>query len=193
MDIGSKKEKIIKLRKEGKSYREIEKEIKCSRATISYHCNNENLTNIGLDTSKKLTKKEIEELKKYYKTHTAEETSKIFGTSISTVKKYSENKSFTYTDDERRKMNYSKVKSFRIRTKERAVEYKGGKCIICGYDKCIKAFDFHHLDPEKKDFTIGSNSSISWDRLKLEIDKCILVCSNCHREIHAGYTNWTVA
>ena len=59
------------------------------------------------------------------------------------------------------------------------------KCEICGYDKCLGALDFHHLDPSQKDFTI-SNSNIykNLDKLKEEVNKCILVCANCHREIH---------
>lgn len=64
-------------------------------------------------------------------------------------------------------------------------EKYGGKCLRCGYDKSLVALDFHHIDPEKKDFTISN------DRFKLieaieEIKKCILICSNCHREFHAG-------
>ena len=77
------------------------------------------------------------------------------------------------------------VVSWRKRTKKKLVEYKGGKCECCGYDKCIEALEFHHLDPGKKDFTI-SGTSRSFDILKIEADKCILVCSNCHKEIHAG-------
>ena len=65
------------------------------------------------------------------------------------------------------------------------VTYKGGKCQICGYNKCIQALEFHHLDPSKKDFSI-SGKSYSFQRLKSEIDKCIMVCSNCHKEIHNG-------
>lgn len=185
METGSTKEKIIELRKQGKSYNEIKKELNCSKATISYHCKREALNDIGLDTTKKLNEKEVEELKEFYKTHTIEETSKVFNVSETTVKKYTENKRFLYeTDDDRRKANYIRVKSFRNRLKEKAVEYKGGECVICGYDRCIKALDFHHLDASLKDFTIGSYSSISWSKLKIELDKCILVCANCHREIH---------
>lgn len=186
-DMSSTKLKIIKLRKEGKSYNQIAEELKCSKATISYHCKREALADIGLSKTKKLNEKEVEELKDYYKTHTIEETSKKFGVSETTVKKYAENKRFIYeTDDERRKSNYQRVKSFRNRLKERAVEYKGGKCTVCGYSRCMKALDFHHIDSSVKDFTIGSYSSISWEKLKTELDKCVLVCANCHREIHDG-------
>ena len=56
---------------------------------------------------------------------------------------------------------------------------------IGGYDKCIEALAFHHLDPMEKDFNIGGKS---WaiETLKKEADKCILVCHNCHTEIHQG-------
>lgn len=68
-----------------------------------------------------------------------------------------------------------------------AVEYKGGKCSVCGYDRCADALEFHHLDPSQKDFGISSKGyTRSWDKVKEELDKCILVCSNCHREIHSG-------
>lgn len=67
-------------------------------------------------------------------------------------------------------------------------EARGGKCMRCGYDKCIKALEFHHLDPTQKDFTISN------DRFKLqdavtESKKCILICSNCHKELHDNLWN----
>jgi len=63
------------------------------------------------------------------------------------------------------------------------VKYKGGKCEKCGYDKCIEALEFHHKDPSQKDFNISSHSYSS-KRMKDEADKCLLLCSNCHREEH---------
>ena len=66
-----------------------------------------------------------------------------------------------------------------------AIEYKGGKCVKCGYNKCNAALDFHHLDPTQKEFNLGSHGHTrSWERMKVELDKCILLCANCHREIH---------
>jgi len=186
MDTGSKKEKIIFLRKEGKSFNEIKKILGCSKGYISTICEEYKLSNIGLDKSKKLTDKEKEELKEYYKTHTKEETAIKFGVSTSTVKKYSERKQRILTDDERLNRNYNHVKLFRSRTKEKAVEYKGGVCVVCGYNRCVRAFDFHHLDPKEKDFTISKNCNKAWDKVKAELDKCVLVCANCHREIHDG-------
>lgn len=67
-----------------------------------------------------------------------------------------------------------------------AVEYKGGKCEKCGYNKCLEALEFHHIDPSQKDFILSDrNLILSWQEIKKELDKCILVCANCHREIHA--------
>ena len=70
------------------------------------------------------------------------------------------------------------------------VEYKGGKCEICGYDKCKQALEFHHIDPNEKEFGIGEKGyTRSIERVKEEVDKCLLVCANCHRELHAGLIN----
>lgn len=48
-------------------------------------------------------------------------------------------------------------------------------------------YDFHHLNPKEKDFGLGDKTStVKWDKVQTEIDKCILVCANCHRQIHSG-------
>lgn len=75
------------------------------------------------------------------------------------------------------------VDKHRKETKLRAIEYKGGCCNNCGYDKCVAALEFHHLDPSQKDFAISSGH-LSWEKVKTELDKCIMLCSNCHREVH---------
>lgn len=69
------------------------------------------------------------------------------------------------------------------KTKQLAVNYKGGQCIKCGYNKCNAALEFHHTDPTQKDKDY-SNYKTSFDKLKPELDKCVLLCSNCHREHH---------
>ncbi len=67
------------------------------------------------------------------------------------------------------------------------VEYKGGKCTLCGYDKSPWALELHHRDPKKKIFGLSVRGlTRSWETLIKEADKCILICANCHREIHAG-------
>lgn len=92
-------------------------------------------------------------------------------------------------DDEKKRRNYNHVKNRIQKLKELAVEYLGGKCTICGYNRCIWALDFHHRNPEEKKFTIGKYYSRSWEKLKKELDKCDLVCANCHREIHFNIEN----
>lgn len=79
------------------------------------------------------------------------------------------------------------VSERRKKLREMAREYKGGKCVICGYKKYSGALDFHHLNPTKKDFGLSTRGlTRSWEKIKKEIDKCVLVCANCHRELHAG-------
>ena len=71
--------------------------------------------------------------------------------------------------------------------RQKLVEYKGGSCVICGYSGSIDALDIHHLDGNQKEFGISSGGiTRSWAKVRAEADKCILVCANCHREIHAG-------
>lgn len=71
--------------------------------------------------------------------------------------------------------------------KKSCLSYKNQHCCsICGYDKCITALDFHHVDPNQKEFTISSSKKMLLDeKIKSELDKCDVVCSNCHRELHA--------
>jgi hypothetical protein len=85
-------------------------------------------------------------------------------------------------------MDYDlKINQYRKRktTKELCVEYKGGKCEICGYKKCFNALEFHHISDLEKDFSISEKQSFD-NNMKNELDKCVLVCANCHREIHDG-------
>jgi hypothetical protein len=80
--------------------------------------------------------------------------------------------------------NSLKVVQYRIRLKQRLIEYKGDKCQICGYAKRIPgAYHFHHRDPKEKSLSI-SGSTLGLDRLKKEADKCDLLCANCHAEVH---------
>lgn len=80
------------------------------------------------------------------------------------------------------------VKKWRNLVKQRMVECMGGKCQICGYNKSNRALAFHHIDPTQKDFSFGSIMSKpkKWDSLIVELKKCILLCHNCHCEVHDG-------
>lgn len=74
------------------------------------------------------------------------------------------------------------------KAKEKAVEYKGGACKLCGYKRCIASLDFHHRDPSTKKFGISQSKGRSWDKIKEELDKCDLLCANCHREVECGFS-----
>ena len=69
--------------------------------------------------------------------------------------------------------------------KLKAIEYLGGKCKDCGYNKCINAFDLHHRDPSQKDFEWCLLKRRKWTIIQIELDKCDLLCANCHRERHS--------
>lgn len=70
--------------------------------------------------------------------------------------------------------------------KELCVTYKGSVCEFCGYNKYIGALEFHHRDPEAKDFSFAHRRSHTFNQEIIdELDKCILLCSNCHKEEHA--------
>lgn len=82
------------------------------------------------------------------------------------------------------------VKERRKKLRELAREYKGGKCSICGYNKSQRALNFHHLDPKQKDFGLSARGlTRSWEKIKQEIDKCVILCANCHAEVHDGIIN----
>lgn len=69
--------------------------------------------------------------------------------------------------------------------KKLAVEYKGGVCIDCGYIGYLSVYEFHHLDPTQKDFEFSRCRSQKLnEKIKQELDKCVLLCANCHRTRH---------
>lgn len=77
------------------------------------------------------------------------------------------------------------VNKRRRKLKLLAVKYLGGSCVVCGYDRCVASLDIHHT--RDKEFGIAHKGvTRSWERLKAELDKCILLCKNCHGEYHAG-------
>lgn len=118
------RERILKLRSEGNSYRKIAAILGIGKTTADYYCN----------TSKKLHNQKI----------------------------------------------------WRKNLKQKLVDMVGGKCSICGYNKCLAALVFHHTSSTKKEFHISRNKSL--EVTMEEMKKCILVCSNCHNEIHDELT-----
>jgi len=82
-----------------------------------------------------------------------------------------------------------RVINWRRHTKERLIDGFGGECCCCGYDKYYGSLSFHHRKKKKKEISISrmlANNICSWEKIIKEIKKCVLVCSNCHGEIHGG-------
>lgn len=93
-----------------------------------------------------------------------------------------------------KKCNNEKVMRRHQKVKRLLVESAGGKCIRCGYDKEVSALQFHHRDPKTKSFGIAQKMySTKIALLKKELEKCDLICANCHFEIHAGQNRNSVA
>lgn len=79
------------------------------------------------------------------------------------------------------------VENWRRRVKKRLVERAGGACEICGYNAHYRALQFHHVDPRQKKFSINrSGITRSYEEVRAEADKCVLLCANCHAEVEAG-------
>lgn len=123
------REQIVKLRKEGKTYNQIKKELGCSKSKIAYYLNN---------TTKQKT--------------------------------------------------IDRTRKIRFKIRKELKDIYGSCCSICGYSKCLAALQFHHLNPKNKKFGINealkSNIKVSKEEILEEIKKCILLCANCHFEIH---------
>jgi len=76
-----------------------------------------------------------------------------------------------------------------MRKKKELVDMKGGACKKCGYSRCLRALTFHHKDPSKKSFSLDTRNvrCTKWERLVEEVEKCELLCFNCHMEEHDEY------
>jgi transposase len=80
------------------------------------------------------------------------------------------------------------VSEWRRRTKRKLVSEAGGRCRLCGYDRCTRALHFHHTDPEQKEFGLARGGvTRAIEQLRVEAAKCVLLCSNCHAEVEAGF------
>ncbi len=183
------KERCSDLFKLGHSYNKIASELSCSKGTVSYHLSKYKQDQIDtykyeknklLDSIlKEPIKSRDEFLLNYGDKLTAREKSYIIRNKFPSI----------IGDGIFDKYYYQKKRRL---YKQSLVDYKGGKCCICGYNKCLSSLQFHHLDPTKKDFTISSKSSTSIEKIKLELDKCILVCANCHGEIHSNQVTYPI-
>lgn len=88
------------------------------------------------------------------------------------------------------KCRQERVSEWRRRVKRKLVAEAGGACLICGYERCIAALEFHHLDPGSKRFALSRQGvTRSFAEAQEEARKCVLLCSNCHAEVESGMTH----
>lgn len=85
--------------------------------------------------------------------------------------------------------NSQAVTKHRQKRKLELIKIMGNKCALCGYNKAITALEFHHINPEEKSYWLSSGNCKTIEEDLNEAKKCILVCANCHREIHEGLIN----
>lgn len=145
-----------------------------------------------MSVNKKLSNELVEQIRDYYNLgYSCQQTADKFNVGKTTVRSYVDIRTKRIlTNEERKAYNVKSVVKRRQKIKEMSVEYKGGSCQKCGYNKSLSALEFHHLDPNEKDFSLSKGGHCSsWEKVKKELDKCILVCANCHREIHDELRN----
>lgn len=168
---------VVELKLKGFNYNQIKEQTGISKGSISSIIKENNLSKTNII---ELTDNLLEQIQKRYdEIGNIKIVAKEFHISYNRLSKLNNFKRSIV-----KKTNYDTTKENRYKKKKLLVEYKGGKCEVCGYDKCLSALEFHHIDASEKDFAISSSSKCL-EELKLEADKCILVCANCHREIHS--------
>jgi len=174
------RESAIKLRKRGRSVKEIAKTLKVAQSSVSLWVRNVKLKPAH---KKRLKKKQLDNAKKCLirkqKGDISTRRREMGEDAWREYKKIQGNNK----NLRGRLKNPEKYVNREVNVKQRLVDYKGGKCKECGYDKCLGALEFHHRDPKKKDFGISSNHR-SFENLRIEADKCDLLCNRCHMEIH---------
>ena len=191
----------LRLRKEGQSYNSIASKLLCSKSTVSYHCSKIESNGKQIETLNKqrevarsetlkyklveLSDVHKEKLAKLYESGISpKEISEALGCSLVTVRALIKLEGITKRYE--KMSGYKAVTRRNSRMKILSVEYKGGECQLCGYNRCYAALDFHHINLHSKDFRISDGRQRSWERVRKELDKCVCLCSNCHREVHAG-------
>lgn len=174
-------DKISLLKSNGKTYTEIFKETNISYDKIKRVCRifNLNKSNTKLRFNDPNLIEEIKQL--YTELGSLKKVAKQLKIGHRKVREFVTIKN--QTKEERKESMVKHVNNHRKNRKKELVEYKGGCCEKCGYNKSLNALQFHHINPEDKDFTIGGRN-YSIDKMKREVDKCVLLCSNCHVETH---------
>ena len=154
--------KILELRGKGLGSKKIAKELGCSSATVSKYIN---MYDVGI------TKEDIKRKR-----------------SIQSIERKSRNKELT--ESKGGTLSSSHNKRMRELMRSLAIDLKGGECNICSYNKCKESLAFHHVDDKDKLFSLSGRNMISrsYELVLNEISKCVLLCHNCHMEVHYGLT-----
>ena len=170
------KELLEQLVKEGLSTRQISKQIGKGQTTVNYW-----IKKHGLKTNhNKYGKKEE---KRYNQTHRMCPRCN----EILEISEFYKRGGILFDSTYCRSCTTNKTVERMNEFKRKCVEYKGGKCVECNYTKYYGALEFHHLDPTLKDFTISHLRSYTFDKIVTdELDKCVLLCNRCHREVEGG-------
>jgi hypothetical protein len=88
-----------------------------------------------------------------------------------------------------RRCRMEAVVRWRRRKKSKLVAEAGGRCVLCGYQRCDAALQFHHLDPKTKSFPLSLRGlTRSIEQRRAEAAKCVLLCANCHAEVEVGFS-----
>lgn len=88
-----------------------------------------------------------------------------------------------------RRCRMEAVVEWRRRKKAKLVAEAGGRCVLCGYDRCLAALEFHHRDRRTKSFGLSLRGlTRSIEKCRAEAAKCVLLCANCHAEVEVGFS-----
>lgn len=172
------KEKILELLKQGVSHNNIAQQLGCAKSTISYHANKNGY-------GKPYTQVAKPKIKKCKICDTLVADNRTFCSHACRAKSARLHGKTRDSNGNVTKHRKQRILEWQQKQTRLAKQYLLGKCSICGYDRCTAALEFHHVDPNEKQYSIA-HSKKAFESLKPELDKCILVCSNCHREIHHG-------
>lgn len=170
---GIPRERLEALVAEGRSIAEIAEAVKLSKATVRYWLRKYGLRTAGDRRSRHAARSralEISEIERECSRH---------GTTVFIM----EGRGYYRC----KRCRAERVAARRRSLKATLVAEAGGRCILCGYSRCAAALEFHHLDPDEKRFALAAGGlSHSLARLRTEIERCVLLCSNCHAEVESG-------
>jgi predicted transcriptional regulator len=171
------KEILEKLIESGLSQREIAFKLECSQSNIKYW-----LRKHGLKTTCKKYNKKIRENKYCPKCKKIKSINEFY-------KRTNRDSWGGYCKECSNNYHTERVRDVKIKM----INYKGGQCVDCGLKLCdshYSVFDFHHIDSTTKDPNFSKIKYQNWNKIKEEIEKCELLCSNCHRIKHALINKW---